>query len=569
MAVKKLASVGFCAGIFLNLAFAQPLGNGVISGKVVDGESGDPIRKAVVTLTLQGTPRRWATERTDGSGVFRFEGLPAAKYELRAVKASEGAASYGVNHLRELGDLITLRDGETRGGITLRFLRSASISGHVYDSDGDPVAGAVVNLLRQGRNFGAPILVNYRGANTDDRGEYRIDNIDPGQYYLRAMPQNQGMRMGSPNPDSKMLVTQYFGGARDSKDASPIHVGGGEQLSSVDFRMTLEPAVELRGRVLGLPEEPESQQTPATRPGRRFVSNGPLSQEGGVVTISPAESGMGQWGQSIAASGPERLFQLGQLAAGSYRIGAVFHSAGKAYGASQLVDLHPGMGEIQLALAPAIDIHGTLRVEGQSRAEGTPAGRGAGNGIRIQLARPGTMQGSISVQVGADGRFTLEQVLPGEWQLGVNPVPPGFLKAAQLGDKDVRFVNFEVGSSPDAVLNIVVSMNTATVEGDVDAGSSDPKRSGIVLAPVGPYHNLARFYYGIATDDKGKFKVAGLAPGKYKIFALERMAVQSFRTPEAADQLDQLGEVLDLAEGATVEAHPKLIPAERAAKALE
>ena len=43
------------------------------------------------------------------------------------------------------------------------------------------------------------------------------------------------------------------------------------------------------------------------------------------------------------------------------------------------------------------------------------------------------------------------------------PSPPGFLKAAQFGDKDILFKTFEVGSGNDAPLNIVVSMRTATV----------------------------------------------------------------------------------------------------------
>jgi hypothetical protein len=47
------------------------------------------------------------------------------------------------------------------------------------------------------------------------------------------------------------------------------------------------------------------------------------------------------------------------------------------------------------------------------------------------------------------------------------------------------------------------------------------------------------------------------------------MAAESFRSPEAADQLDQFGELIDVPEGATLEAHPTLIPADRAAKAIE
>ena len=111
------------AGAFLAVAWCQPLGKGTISGSVVEGENNDPIRKAVVTLTLQGTPRRWATARTDSSGHFQFEGLPAGKYDLRAAKVNEGAAIYGADSVRELSDLITLVDGQTRNGIILRFFR--------------------------------------------------------------------------------------------------------------------------------------------------------------------------------------------------------------------------------------------------------------------------------------------------------------------------------------------------------------------------------------------------------------------------------------------------------------
>jgi hypothetical protein len=50
---------------------SQPRGAGVISGLVVD-DQGDPVRKAVVTLTWRGTPMSWATVLTDASGRFSF-----------------------------------------------------------------------------------------------------------------------------------------------------------------------------------------------------------------------------------------------------------------------------------------------------------------------------------------------------------------------------------------------------------------------------------------------------------------------------------------------------------------
>lgn len=575
MAVKRLCSTVFCAGILFVSASAQPLGTGVISGTVVEAESGEAIRKAIVTLTLEGTPRRWATARTDGSGHFQFDGLPAAKYDLRAIKA-EGTAIYGAKSARELGDAITLGDGESRSGITLKFFHAASIGGRVIDSDGDPVSDTQVSLLQPGRNLGAPIPVNYRAGNTDDRGEYRFSDVDPGRYYLRVTPNTNGFSGGVPASHHPILVEQYYGGARDFKDASPVHVSGGETLAGLDFHLISEPSVAIRGQVLGVPEESEPPQTeaPQVRTSNFTMRSGTFITSGGQrgpavqVMISRADAGEPRFSSGTVAQGPEHRFEMPDMPAGRYRFEASVQSGTKFYGASEIVDLHPGSGDIALTLAPGMEIQGTLRVEGQAaHAEGPSAGRPGG--IQVELRKPGAFQNNIVAQIGADGHFSFGQVFPGEWELVVPLVPHTFLKSARFGDKDVRFATFEIGANNDAALNVVVSMRTASVEGEIDAGSSEAPRAGIVVAPVGQYHTFTRFYYAAPTDADGKFHLDGIAPGKYKIFALEKTEAERFRNPEAVDQVDELGESVDLAEGATFQAHPKLIPVDRALKALQ
>ncbi|MBV8731927.1 MAG: carboxypeptidase regulatory-like domain-containing protein, partial [Acidobacteriia bacterium] len=573
-----------CASVFCAIGAPQGLGTGVIAGVVADRESGSPARKAIVTLTLEGTPRRWATARTDSSGRFTFEDLPAGKYNLRATKAGEGTAVYGANSVRGLGDLLRLGEGEKRGGITLRLIRLASVSGHVYDSDGAPLPGVAVTLLGQTRNLGEPVLVNYRQIVSDDRGEYRMGNVDPGRYYVRAAPQPLWRFAGAAIPVHEILVEQYYGGARDRKDAATVVIHDGESLSNIDIRLASEPAVDIQGQIAGVPEPippPQGQQAAAPSVGLVVAGSfGPGIQ----VQINPLDGGP-QGASSVAAMPPDYRFQYSALPAGRYRISAQHQWGKKAYGASQVFDLRPGSNDIQITLEPAIEIQGTLRTEGHAPPAESPTATTRqnipGNGFRVQLTRPGQAvpqyqalpQYNVSAPVGADGRFTLSQVLPGEWALAVTPIPPGFLKSAQFGDRDVRFTPFEVGpANGDTPLNIVLSMNTARIEGEVQAEASDSKRAGIVLAPVGPYHNLARFYYGAAADDEGKFKVEGIAPGQYKIFALEKMTPAAFRNPEAVDRLGELGETgeaVELAEGATLHALPKLIPANRAAKALE
>jgi len=147
------------------------------------------------------------------------------------------------------------------------------------------------------------------------------------------------------------------------------------------------------------------------------------------------------------AQGPDYRFQLGGVTAGRYRIEAAFASKGKTYAASQVFDFRRGSSEIQLTLAPAVDIQGTFRIEGEAPArEETPAvTRAFDNRFVVQLMRPGgsIRPGNPSAQVGADGRFSISQVAPGAWQLSVAPVPPGYLKSAQFGYQEVRFTTFE------------------------------------------------------------------------------------------------------------------------------
>ena len=480
-------------------------------------------------------PRSWATSRTDSSGQFKFEGLPPGKYDLRATKPGEGIAIYGATSVRELGELITLKDGETRAGVRLRFLRSATISGRALDPHGDPAIGVSVTLLKPGRNLGERVLVPYRGASINDRGEYRLDDIVPGQYYLRA---RQGYGYGIAEP----LLQQFLGGARESKDSAVLNINGGENLTGVDFHMTSEPPVPVHGRVTGLPD------------------TGHNAEAIKIMLWQADEDGEGYMGIPETVKAPDYAFSF-DLTPGLYRIDASAQIEGKSWTATQLIDTFRASDDVILALAAARDVKGRLRIEGL----GAPPARS----FDVRLTHRGVGP-RISAPVAADGTFTLAEVSPGdEWVMNIHPLPPGaFLKVARLGDQDIRFARMQISPGSEDPVSIVISMNTAQVHGEVDAGSGDSNRAGILLAPTGPYSTRIRFYYDATTDDSGKFELKDIAPGKYKIFALEKLAPAEFRSPEAARQLDPLGEEIELAEGARVEVHPKLIPVERAREAL-
>ncbi len=436
--------------------------------------------------------------------------------------------------VRELGELIALDDGETRAGLKLRFLHSASIAGRALDPHGDPAPNIAVTLLKPSRNLGERVLARYRSSETNDRGEYRFEGVEPGQYYLHA---EQHFERGGAQP----LVQQFLAGARESKDATVLTIHGGENLEGVDFHMTSEPEVRIRGRITGLPDNLRHMQ------GMELMS---WSADEYVEHFT---------GLNQTTKAPDYAFNF-DLKPGRYGLDASINIEGTLWTATRFVDTAQASDDVVLALSPPQDVKGKLQIEG--------AGAPAASTFNLLLTRRG-FGPRVTANVGSDGTFALKRVPPGEWLLNINPLSPGaFVKTARLGDQDIRFARMEIRPGSDDVLSIVVSLNSAQIYGEVDAGAGDSKRAGILLAPTSQYSALTRFYYDVTADDSGKFELKNIAPGKYKIFALEKLAPAEFRTPEAAGQLDPLGDEIELKEGARLEVHPKLIPVERAREAL-
>jgi Carboxypeptidase regulatory-like domain len=544
------------------VAFAQPAGSGVIAGSVVESASGDAVRKAIVTVTWHGTPKAWATIRTDGSGKFRFENLPVGIYDLRATK--EGAeAIYGADSARETGENITLGDGETREGLKLRFISAATINGHVFDPDGQPAPQAQISLLRSRRVRGERSLENVRTAVTDENGEYHMTRVGAGQYYVLASTFSLAPFNGTAPADAKppaIPIGQYYGGSSEVKDATALFVHESESVRGIDFHVTTETAARISGHLTGVPKSTEE----TANPNRRVRP--------GVTQVSLFRLGaQPRFRQGLGSSGPDWAFNSGWISPGQYRLKAAVRVDDQTYSVSQVVDAHAGINEITLALEPSVDLKGTLRVEGLA---------GAAPPIQVTLQEPGSMdsysdgfsdgfnESGVWGKVAPDGHFTVNQVPAGEWDLEVNPPAGGFLKSARFGDQDVRFARLQIKGASEAALTIVLSMRSAKVRGEVDAGDGDAARAGIVLMPIGELHEFDRFYYGQTADDHGKFEFSGVAPGKYRIFAVERLAPEAFQNADAADAMsalfaDFMGEV-DLGEGASVDVRPKLIPLERA-----
>ena len=69
---------------------------------------------------------------------------------------------------------------------------AAAVAGRVVDEFGNPATGAFVMAARWGFMNGQRQLQSANSAMVDDRGEYRVYGIQPGQYVVAVEFRNAG-----------------------------------------------------------------------------------------------------------------------------------------------------------------------------------------------------------------------------------------------------------------------------------------------------------------------------------------------------------------------------------------
>lgn len=184
----------FTSGIEIRMNYG-----GSITGRVVDGATGEPVAGARVTTydntrtqaQLEGllgllVPRTTTerTARTDEDGVFLLELLSPDVYQIEV----EHRDYYALveKDVRVLASPTPTEVGE------LRMSPGAIVTGTVYDASGAPLAGGKVTVTGNSESPG----LSYEGR-TDSNGRFRIENILPGTYQLHAQ-RPLGSGTGSP-----------------------------------------------------------------------------------------------------------------------------------------------------------------------------------------------------------------------------------------------------------------------------------------------------------------------------------------------------------------------------------
>ena len=517
-------------------------GGGVIDGFVRRQNTEDPISDVQVTLTggptngAEGTiGQRRAT--TDGNGRFTFRGLPAGRYTIDLER--DGYFRYSLKSGLEpaagepSAGTIVLGGGRTSAiAVVLSMVRGGTISGRILDPSGRPAVAASVSAARVFYQDGQPSMGPAKSAISDDRGEYRLYWLEPGEYFVLA---EKTLTNGS--------IRSYFPGG-DGGSALKVKVTEGAESAKIDFSLgNAQTTVNISGtvisRVAGFetvgPPPPQTNQ--ATPRDLRVVPGVQESQARLVQQfyLLPVDEGRMYDGfaafSNALTSDQDRAqgnFELRNVRSGSYELYAVFQdrsvSPARSFVAHTTIDVgFQDVTGIALTITPGIDLSGTVKVNGRSPA--TP--------LQVQLRPKAAVPNWTGLAVvSTDGSFAIPNVPEGQYRIFIDsPDPNSYVAELFQGRNSIvdRGIVSVVRGLPDTI-DAVIQSPAAAIRGTVLA-SEEQLAAGVVITLVPEEdrrENFALFKRSIVGVD-GAFSFGGVSPGRYKLFAWDRI-------PDGAEQ---------------------------------
>jgi hypothetical protein len=482
-----------------------------LEGIVISSTDRQPLKKATVVVFLEdaGDSEQAESEKnttTNDQGRFSIELKPGV---YRVVGSRNGYLNQEYSGAEGNNNVpVSLTAGQTLS-ITVRLVPTAVVHGRVSDEEGEPLAGAVVNIARYSYLRGRRTLMPLVQEQTNDLGEFRISNLNPGsRFYVSA--RYSGAAPSKTGQTTQAYGTTYHPNSPDPAEATPITLGPGEEVR-IDFQLVPRPAFAISGQVaLDATEKVESVMVMLADSmwfgdGRHqaFVSDGKFRMEG----VTSGEHTL------VAVAIPEdrQAIMRGGMRSGSAKVTV----------ANDDVD---GV-MISLMSGGSGDIKGRIVVNSPSKPDLTQLT------VSLEPSRD-EMQGGLvaaamarmsgTAQVKGDGTFVIESVPAGEYNAAIYASSPewrDFYPAA------IEFNGRDALTSPMKVSGGGSLVVTASAEGGVITGTvtqDDGKPAAgasVVAVPSEQFRHRRDFYHDAIADQNGRYEIHGAAPGAYRVYA--------------------------------------------------
>lgn len=521
----RLAAALLCLAVFqAPQPDARPAS---LRGRATDAATGKPLRMVRVGLTPQARQVNVVARstRTDNEGRYQFLGLPPGSYLVSFQKARYANASLGQTSPDTTGRPLTLTAGQALEGADLAMQRAAAVTGRVVDDLGEPLQGAIVMAMKPGyRETGRALVGAGLSAVTDDRGQYRLAQLPPGDYYIVA--QERGDAFGSmADADIGLAITAYPA-ATETRAARAVTVRGGFDTSGIDIAMMpVTPAV-LAGVLLDVAAQP----APNVEMVLQAVNEGPGGGLGGS-----------------ARTGPDGSFRFPRVLPGRYELHARYN-------------VKPSQGAIlPLTIAAGADTSVTVRLTTGGRMigrvippEGTTADPAT---VRINAIPIGD---TLVFGTGFGGSIAPDWAFNWDFLLGRRVIrslgsglPEGwYLKSVMRGEEDITDepISFTGAEVVDNLTVVLTTDKTVLAGRAVDADGKPVSEYTVIVFPDNPsqWQAWSRYMQTARPDQNGEFRVQGLPPARYLAAAVRSVQQNEWLDNEYLERLRPLATAVTL-----------------------
>ncbi|HTB92950.1 MAG TPA: carboxypeptidase-like regulatory domain-containing protein [Candidatus Sulfotelmatobacter sp.] len=504
-----------------------------VSGSVLRQDTGEPLKKAKVTLINHEKWEDSVFEITDEQGQFLLDNLPPGSYSLSVSRPGFVETSYGQGKTKDPGAVLTLTRGQNMTGLIFKLQRTAVVTGRVLAEDGELVTGARIAAIRvSGRGKMQEFQDVAEGTHTNDLGEFRIFDLEPGRYYFAAVYNPWSSREGfDPPPKHHSRIgfpPVYYPNTLDASKAQTVTVAPGQETSALDFRMQPAPLVTVSGKVLNLAPVAEKGQASVTIIPRSSELAGSFSRDN---FQTPSKDG---------------AFVIHGVYRGSYYLQAIREDRETRTFDLARTELEISDTDVEGAILifnPHLTIRGQIAWD-----NGKPSDL---DNFNVELA-PATEQAQFPRMQApkADGSFVLKNVTEGEYYLIlISSNKNCFAKSARIGTSSMADGKLSIRAGDDALLEVLVSCRAPRLEGQVLTGESLPAVGVyVVLIPEPPRANTRKYAAG-RTDQNGRFSLQGVAPGDYKLFSWDSVEENDWYDDEWLRPFEAKGVSVHLEEG--------------------
>jgi protocatechuate 3,4-dioxygenase beta subunit len=512
-------------------------GTAAITGQVATAD-GRPVRKAAVRASSPQL-REGRSAVTDANGRYELTNLPAGRYTLFASKGGYQAVSFGATAEGLPGKPVDVEDKARVDGIDFILPRGCVITGRVYDEFGEPASEVnMVAALERSVGGRRRLMQTGSGRSTDDRGEFRLFNLRPGDYVVSGTARQLGAVTSRTEADREGYAATYYPGTPSPAEARRVPCVAGQETTGIDFTLATVRTVQVSGRVLDVQGRPAS----------------------GFVSLRPARSEL--WGGMTGGGQirPDGTFNLFNVVPGEYYLQAMSTSTGptgpRQFAHQPVSVTDTDITGLVLQLGPGARLSGRVLMDGQESFDFQRSN------VRIGLQplepdSPGPMVGNTSGVAQPDGSFDLAGLFGQFLVRAYGPSGAWRLKTVRVDGRDVTDVPLDLRGNvevKDVELVLTNRLSTLTVTVQDERGAPVSDAMVIVFADDAERWRYPSRFVAVArpTGSTDPSKITTLPPGRYLAAAIAFDPQGDSMDPALLERLRPDAEPVTLTDGETV-----------------